>query len=149
LPPLCAHSFSNLAQTQLPDLGALERGEEAEFVDVVHKKTGNKEKKEVGGAWASRKQNRHEKEAAAEVVEEGARKKGLERKDIKHSVTKLSFSPDGKTLVAACRDYFLYVPVCSAAAPPPFPNPAPPPPPTPLSLGTCSTWRRTLRRSPS
>jgi len=31
------------------------------------------------------------------------------KKDIKHAVSKLVFSPDGRTLVAACRDYFIYV----------------------------------------
>jgi WD40 repeat protein len=97
---------------KLPKEGAYADADEWE--DVVLKKTGNKEKKDGGGgAWSARpKRGGNDKESAGgggDDDEGAGRKKSVERKDIKHSVTKLMYSPDGNTLIAACRDYFLYV----------------------------------------
>lgn len=80
--------------------------EDGPWENVVMKKTGNKVKKAEGKAWQAR-QRPHTNVSENEAEDDVAKKK--KKKVIKHSVTKLMFSPDGRTLVAACRDYFLYV----------------------------------------
>jgi len=86
-----------------------------DWVEMVKKKTGNKEKK-VGdmAGWGRGRLSSAVSSAAADEDGEGegeggAVKKKKVKRDIKHSVSKLVYSPDGRTLIAACRDYFLYV----------------------------------------
>jgi len=81
--------------------------EDGSWEHIIMKKTGNKIKKAEGGAWQAR-QRPHTNPVSENEEDEGPKKRN-KKKDIKHSVTKLAFSPDGRTLVAACRDYFLYV----------------------------------------
>ena len=90
---------------------AIPDSEEGEWRTVVMKKTCNNVKKEVGGAWQQARGRKGGKAAESETDDEAAvgNKLKNEKKDIKHSVNKILFSPDGRTLVAACRDYFLYV----------------------------------------
>ena len=80
--------------------------EDGSWTKIIRKKTGNKEKEKAeAGSWKprARGQSASTNEGVAEEDKKGP------KKTIKHSVTKLAYSPDGTNLVAACRDYFLYV----------------------------------------
>ena len=90
---------------------AIPDSEDGDWRTTMMKKTGNNVKKELGGAWQQARGRKAGKAADSETEDESGvvGKLKNEKKDIKHSVNKILYSPDGRTLVAACRDYFLYV----------------------------------------